>query len=79
MSRDELPTLELAFPGPERDSGVAAILSGRKTALTGLLQILEVANEPVPETRQRFSVLDSNGESAAVIELTEVLVIPKCS
>jgi uncharacterized protein YhfF len=37
---------------------------------------LEVANEPIPETGQRFSVLDSNGESAAVIELTEVLVIP---
>lgn len=76
MSRDELPTLELGFPGPERDSGVAAILSGRKTALTGLLQILEIANEPVPETRQRISVLDSNGKSAAVIELTEVVVIP---
>lgn len=76
MVRDELPTLELAFPGPERDSGVAAILSGQKTALTGLLQIFEFANEPIPESGQRFSVLDSNGESAAVIELTEVQVIP---
>jgi uncharacterized protein YhfF len=69
-----LPALELAFPGPDRDSGVAAILAGRKTALTGLLQILEHAAEPVPEPGQRFSVLDSVGQPAAVIELTEVRV-----
>jgi uncharacterized protein YhfF len=72
----ELPALELAFPGPERDSGVAAILAGRKTALTGLLEIFEHAAEPVPEPGQRFSVLDSAGQSAAVIELTEVRVVP---
>jgi uncharacterized protein YhfF len=72
----DLPAIELAFPGPERDSGVAAILAGRKTALTGLLQILEHAAEPVPEPGQRFSVLDSGGQPAAVIELTEVRVVP---
>ena len=32
MASDDLPVLELAFPGPERDSGVAAILAGEKTA-----------------------------------------------
>jgi len=48
--------LELAFPGPERDSGVAAMLAGEKTALTGLLQIHEHAGEPVPQPGQRFSV-----------------------
>lgn len=73
---DQLPTLELAFPGPERDSGLAAILSGAKTALTGLLQILEHADEPVPRAGQRFAVLDSAGRPAAVIELTEVRVVP---
>ncbi len=76
MDFDALPALELAFPGPERDSGVAAILAGEKTALTGLLQILERAGEPVPQPGQRFSVLDSAGRPAAVIELTEVGVIP---
>ena len=76
MDSGDLPALELAFPGPLRDSGVAAILAGRKTALTGLLQILEHAAEPVPEAGQRFSVLDSAGRSAAVIELTEVRVVP---
>jgi len=76
MDSGGLPALELAFPGPERDSGVAAILAGTKTALTGLLQILEHAAEPVPEPGQRFSVLDSAGQPAAVIELTEVRVVP---
>lgn len=73
---DELPVLELAFPGPERDSGVAAILAGEKTALTGLLLIHEHAGEPVPEPGQCFSVVDSAGRPAAVIELTEVRVVP---
>lgn len=76
MPAEELPELELAFPGPERDSGVAAILAGTKTALTGLLEILQHAGEPVPEAGQRFSVLDSAGLPATVIELTEVRVVP---
>lgn len=76
MTSDDLPVLELAFPGPERDSGIAAILSGEKTALTGLLQIHEHAGEPVPQPGQRYSVVDSAGEPAAVIELTEVRVLP---
>lgn len=76
MASEDLPVLELAFPGPERDSGIAAILAGEKTALTGLLQIYEHAAEPVPQPGQRFSVVDSAGQSAAVIELTDVLVVP---
>jgi uncharacterized protein YhfF len=76
MTFEDLPVLELAFPGPERDSGVAAILVGEKTALTGLLQILEHAGEPVPQPGTRFSVLDSAGQPTAVIELTEVRVVP---
>jgi uncharacterized protein YhfF len=76
MDSGGLPVLELAFPGPLRDSGVAAILAGTKTALTGLLQILEHEGEPVPKPGQRFSVVDSAGQPAAVIELTEVRVVP---
>lgn len=76
MPWHDLPVLELAFPGPERDGGVAAILAREKTALTGLLQIHERAGEPVPQPGQRFSVLDSAGQPAAVIELTEVRVVP---
>ncbi|MET4647462.1 uncharacterized protein YhfF [Streptomyces atratus] len=76
MGHDDLPTLELAFPGPDRDRGVAAILSGQKTALTGLLEIYEHAGEAVPQTGQRFSVLDSEGRSAVTIELVDVRVVP---
>jgi uncharacterized protein YhfF len=73
---DDLPVLELAFPGPERDSGIAAILAGEKTAMTGLLRIHDHSGEPVPQPGQRFSVVDSAGQPAAVIELTEVRVVP---
>ncbi|MCO5973343.1 ASCH domain-containing protein [Actinoallomurus soli] len=76
MAHDDLPTLELAFPGPLRDSGVAAILNGEKTALTGLLEIYEHAGEAVPEAGQRFAVLDSDGRTAVVIELVDVRVVP---
>ncbi|MCX3059992.1 ASCH domain-containing protein [Streptomyces beihaiensis] len=75
MGHDDLPTLELAFPGPERDRGVAAILSGRKTALTGLLEIYEHAGEALPRVGQRFSVLDSEGAPAVTIEVVEVRVV----
>jgi uncharacterized protein YhfF len=76
MPTEDLPPLELALPGPLRDSGVAAIRSGKKTAMTGLLQLIEHAGEEVPQRGQRFSVLDSAGRSAAIIELTEVAVVP---
>ncbi|RFU37952.1 ASCH domain-containing protein [Actinomadura logoneensis] len=76
MDDTKLPTLELAFPGPERDSGVAAVRAGRKTALTGLLEIYEHAGEDVPRAGQRFAVLDSDGNTAVVIELLEVRTVP---
>src|SRR5882757_305178 len=76
MTPDDLPVLELAFPGALRDSGVAAILAGHKTALTGLLQIHQHAGEPLPQPGQRFCVVDSASQPAAVIELTEVSVVP---
>jgi uncharacterized protein YhfF len=78
MNIEDLPTVELAFPGPLRDSGVSAVLSGEKTALTALLQILERAQEAVPKRGDRFSVLDSAGQCAAIIELTDVEVVRMC-
>jgi uncharacterized protein YhfF len=76
VTDDGLPVVELASPGPLRDSGIAAILAGEKTAMTGLLQVHEHAGEPVPQPGQRFSVVDSAGLPAAVIEFTEVRVVP---
>ncbi|GAA3110934.1 ASCH domain-containing protein [Streptomyces echinatus] len=55
---------------------MVAILSGRKTALTGLLEIYEHAGEELPRTGQRFSVLDSEGRPAVTIELVDVRVVP---
>ncbi|MFY4720729.1 ASCH domain-containing protein [Streptomyces sp. LaBMicrA B280] len=76
MSADDLPNLALAFPGPERDSGVEAIISGRKTAMTALVEILERTGQPLPQAGQRYAVLDSDDRTAVVIELTEARVIP---
>ncbi|WP_149259417.1 ASCH domain-containing protein [Actinomadura sp. K4S16] len=72
----EYPELELALPGPVRDRGVKAILSGEKTALTGLPELYERAGEAVPEAGQRFCVVDSQGDPAATIELVEVRIVP---
>ncbi len=71
----DYPELELGLPGPQRDRGVAAILRGEKTALTGLLEIHEQAGEAVPEAGQRYCVVDSQGAPAAVIELLDVRVV----
>lgn len=71
-----LPTAEFAFPGPLRDKLVAAILSGAKTSTTGLLAAYEAEGEALPEVGARFAVVDSAGGRVAVIETTEVRVVP---
>jgi uncharacterized protein YhfF len=69
--------MELGRTGRERDQGTAAVRSGVKTALTGLVEILEHEGEPVPVVPgQQFLLIDSAGEPALVIELTEVAVVP---
>lgn len=75
MELDDLPLAEFAFPGPLRDSLVAAILSGAKTSTTGLLIGYERANEPLPEVGQLSAVVDSEGRRVAIIELTDVRVV----
>ncbi|MEU7800125.1 ASCH domain-containing protein [Micromonospora arborensis] len=74
MEFDDLPLAEFAFPGPLRDSLVAAILSGAKTSTSALLIGYERANEPLPEAGERSAVVDSAGRRVAVIELIEVRV-----
>ncbi|MGW8599678.1 ASCH domain-containing protein [Streptomyces sp. NPDC055893] len=66
----------LAFPGPLRDRLVAAVLSGEKTATTGLLVEYEVENEELPEAGERSALIDSDGREVAVVEITEVEVLP---
>ncbi|MEU8926636.1 ASCH domain-containing protein [Kitasatospora sp. NPDC048545] len=71
-----LPPEEFAFPGPLRDQLVAAVLSGAKTSTTGLIADYEHAGEPLPQPGERAAVLDSDGRRVAVIETTDVRVVP---
>ncbi|GAA0456139.1 ASCH domain-containing protein [Streptomyces sp. NPDC046215] len=73
---DGLPVFELAFPGPLRDQLVAAVLSGAKTSTTGLLCEYEAAGEPLPAPGDRYALVDSAARPVAVIEVTEVRVLP---
>jgi uncharacterized protein YhfF len=75
MSREDLPIVEFAFPGPLRDQLVAAILSGEKTTTTGLLVGYEREGEPLPSAGLRQAVVDSAGHRVAVIETSAVRVI----
>ncbi|MCL2551510.1 MAG: ASCH domain-containing protein [Actinomycetia bacterium] len=71
-----LPKAEFAFPGPLRDKLLAAVLSGAKTSTTGLLAAYEAEDEALPEVGARFAVVDSAELPVAVIEITEVRVVP---
>ena len=71
-----LPKSEFAFPGPLRDQLVAAILNGTKTSTTGLVIDYEHENEPLPQVGERAVVVDSDDRPVAVIETTEVRVVP---
>ncbi|GAA2255800.1 hypothetical protein GCM10010232_51550 [Streptomyces amakusaensis] len=71
-----LPKAEFAFPGPLRDRLVAAILDGSKTATTALLTEYEHEGEPLPSVGSRSVVVDSDDRPVAVIEVTEVRVVP---
>jgi len=67
--------MEFAFPGALRDRLVAAILSGAKTAATGLVLDYERADEPLPKVGQLLAVVDSADRRVAAIEVTQVRVI----
>jgi uncharacterized protein YhfF/isopentenyldiphosphate isomerase len=72
MRYDDLPRFELAFPGPLRDRLVAAVLSGAKTATTGLRE----EYERLPVAGDRSVLIDSGGRPVAVVETTGVRVLP---
>ncbi|MFD3681600.1 ASCH domain-containing protein [Streptomyces sp. NPDC058613] len=74
-SYDDLPPYLLGFPGPLRDTLVAAVLSGAKTSTTGLLPEYEAVGEPLPEAGQRAVLVDSDERPVAVMEVTGVRVV----
>lgn len=67
---------KFAFPGPLRDKLVRAILDGHKVSTTGLAREYELGFEPWPEVGQRSVVVDSADRPVAVIETTDVRVVP---
>ncbi|MEU1871921.1 uncharacterized protein YhfF [Streptomyces ambofaciens] len=73
---DSLPKAEFGFPGPLRDRLVAAVLDGSKTTTTGLVADYAHEGEPLPRAGRREAVVDSRGLPVAVIEVTEVRVVP---
>ncbi|WP_443077348.1 ASCH domain-containing protein [Streptomyces sp. SP17BM10] len=72
-----MPPAEFAFPGPLRDRVVAAVLSGAKTSTTGPVADYEHEREPLPQPGERAAVLDSDGRRVAVIETTDIRVVPR--
>jgi uncharacterized protein YhfF len=60
------------MPGAVRDRLVGAVLRGEKTATTSLLAELDSNQEALPAAGERLTVVDSEGESVAVIELLAV-------
>ncbi|MEU1487547.1 ASCH domain-containing protein [Streptomyces sp. NPDC005752] len=75
-NREPLKPFLLAFPGPLRDKLVAAVLSGEKVCTSGLLLEYEVEREELPPVGERSALIDSDGREVAVIELTDVRVLP---
>jgi len=66
--------VEFAFPGPLRDALVASILRGDKTSTSALAVHYE--GEELPKVGERLSVLDSAERGVAVIEVTDVKLVP---
>jgi len=68
----EPPPFQLGYPGTElRRQLVAAVLSGEKTATSGLAD----ESEP-PGPGDRFTLHDIDEQPVGVVELTEVRVVP---
>jgi uncharacterized protein YhfF len=74
MDLDDLPLMELGFPGPLRDTLVGAVLDGSKTTTTGLVLDWERDGE-LPSAGQRYAVVDTRGRRVAAIEMTDVRVL----
>jgi len=73
------PIVEFAFPGPLRDTLVAAILDGTKTSTTSTLVEYSIEDEPLPVVGTRQTVVDSDDTAVAVIETTSVEIVALAS
>ena len=74
----ELPPYELGYARTElRRRLVQAVLRGEKTATAGLREdYAPHTDEPLPEVGERFALLDYDDRPVAVVETTEVRIVP---
>ena len=70
-----MEAVSFAFPGPERDRLVDAVLKGEKTATSSLLAEWLLDDQELPAVGDRREVLDSGDNPVGVIETTAVDVI----
>jgi uncharacterized protein YhfF len=70
--------MELGYPRTElRRTLVAAVLRGEKTATAGMAEDHEPhTDEPLPRAGDRWSLLDFDDLPVAVVETTEVRLVP---
>ncbi|KQU61250.1 RNA-binding protein [Rhodococcus sp. Leaf278] len=69
----DLPIVEFAYPGPLRDTLVAAVLSGAKTSTASLL--VQYTDEELPRVGELGAVVDSAGVVVGVTETTGVDIV----
>ena len=74
----ELPPFELGYARTElRRRLVDAVLRGDKTATAGLREdYAPHTDEPLPEVGERFALLDFDDRPVAVVETTDVRIVP---
>jgi uncharacterized protein YhfF len=74
----ELPPFELGYARTGlRRRLVDAVLRGEKTATAGLrTDFAPHTDEPLPEVGERFALLDFDDRPVAVVETTEVRLVP---
>jgi uncharacterized protein YhfF len=70
-----MEAVRFAFPGPERDRLVDAVLKGKKTATSSLLAEWVLDDQELPAVGDRREVLDSSDNPVGIIETTAVEVI----
>ena len=70
-----MPDFGLGWPGTElRHRLVEAVLAGDKTATAGLHGAFD--DDPTPDVGDRFALVDAAGVERAIVEVTEVRVLP---
>lgn len=70
-----LPRTSFAHPGPLRDALIADLLTGRKRATVSLFNDYPALRD-MPQPGELQVVLDSREEPVAILETTEVQVVP---